>query len=85
MTPAEGTWTITDHVCRQCLGRVLQRGTVFRCAMCGAEGQGEPAAICACGIAAPRLHGRPLFRCGPNPAPAAGEPGEAQIVVLFDG
>lgn len=48
MSRAPG-WEITDHVCRVCLGRVLARRGVYRCADCGAEGHGEPASVCACG------------------------------------
>jgi hypothetical protein len=78
----QSIWTVTDHVCVQCLGRVLQQGETYRCSQCGANGQGEPAVICACGIAAPKLHGRTVFRCGPNPRRVPGEP---EIAVLFDG
>jgi hypothetical protein len=50
-------WAIEDHACRECLGRVLSRlgndgGVAVRCACCGAQGVGEPAAICACGLSA---------------------------------
>ncbi len=53
---SEGSvWKIEDHACRECLGRVLSRrdddGTPrVRCACCGAQAVGEPAAICACGV-----------------------------------
>jgi hypothetical protein len=52
-------WKIEDHACRECLGRVLSRRgddgeAIVRCACCGAQGVGEPAAICACGISAGR-------------------------------
>lgn len=51
-------WTLTDHVCRSCFGRVLQasrpeRGGAFkfRCACCGAQDTGEAASvICSCGL-----------------------------------
>lgn len=35
-------WTVEDHVCRECLGRILSRpgpdGRVYQCAMCGYRG-----------------------------------------------
>ena len=49
-------WLITDHVCRLCLGRVLESAAgpnVYRCADCGAEGKAvghEPGSGCACGM-----------------------------------
>lgn len=49
-------WSITNHVCRCCFGRVLVRETfdrrrVYRCSNCGLEAEGRSeAAICACGI-----------------------------------
>jgi hypothetical protein len=49
-------WSIEDHVCRCCFGRVLMRETfdrkrVYRCSNCGVEREGlQPSAICACGI-----------------------------------
>ena len=46
-------WSITDHACRVCMGRVLIRktktGTVARCADCGIEAPGSAKSICACG------------------------------------
>jgi hypothetical protein len=48
-------WRFEDHVCRQCLGRVVSRQaedgqTVVRCSNCGTQAMGEPSATCACGI-----------------------------------
>lgn len=61
-------WTITDHVCTSCFGRVLRsaRGpVVYRCSNCGAEASGlkglEHPPICACNI---RIGARVgAFRC----------------------
>lgn len=53
--PVQG-WTITDHVCRCCFGRVLVRETfdrkrVYRCSNCGLEAEGRTeAAVCCCGM-----------------------------------
>lgn len=47
-----GGWTIIDHACRVCLGRVLQHADNtrwFRCADCGIDGIDAPDSICACG------------------------------------
>lgn len=49
-------WALTDHCCRVCFSRVLERETfdrkrVYRCAGCGIEKEGSSeSAICACGI-----------------------------------
>ena len=68
-------WSITQHACRVCLGRVLMRKTfegkkVYRCACCGIEREAaSPASICACGIRMRQGHG-PMdlgVRCLPNP------------------
>lgn len=71
-------WTLTPHVCRLCLARVLRQGDKFRCSTCSAAGSGDPASVCACGIgvmgaAAGRSPGR-LFRCTANPAPGPSNP-----------
>ena len=50
-------WTITDHACRRCFGRVLRTAsapTSYRCSICGLEeaavkGLTHPP-ICACGV-----------------------------------
>lgn len=51
----ELSWTITNHICRVCMGRVLKRATiggpaVYRCACCGVEGTGSHSSICTCGM-----------------------------------
>jgi hypothetical protein len=49
------TWMLSDHCCRLCFGRVLDRTDaegrhVVRCADCGAAAEGAHDALCACGI-----------------------------------
>jgi hypothetical protein len=63
-------WELSDHACRQCLGRVLQRrlgGVVVeaRCAECGSAGSGGAASICCCGAEAGTL-GK-ILECFRNP------------------
>ncbi len=48
-------WRFEDHVCAQCLGRIVSRVAedgqrIMQCSNCGAEGVGDPPVICACGI-----------------------------------
>lgn len=49
-------WTITQHCCRVCFGRVLTRVTfenkkVFRCAECETEVQADSVVgLCCCGM-----------------------------------
>jgi DNA-directed RNA polymerase subunit RPC12/RpoP len=71
-------WSITEHVCVSCMGRVLERPLldvkgmpagrerVYRCADCGLERDGyTPAVICTCGL---KLKGRTIgMRCEANP------------------
>ncbi|MFM0165688.1 hypothetical protein PQR39_35300 [Paraburkholderia sediminicola] len=47
-------WQLSNHACRHCFGRILQRavgGVVVevRCAECGASAHGVVDQICACG------------------------------------
>lgn len=55
------TWTITDHLCRYCGGRVLQSASgagmtpggnpIYRCADCGKKSSAMlPDVICWCGL-----------------------------------
>jgi hypothetical protein len=72
-------WTIVDHVCRRCLGRVLARTDadgrrIARCADCGLEAVGEHPAICACGIDTGAAKVR--LRCERQAAPTAEYPSE---------
>ena len=82
---SDATWTITPHVCRVCLSRVLRSGPTFRCSSCEAEAAGSPTAICGCGVAvgpiAMRAGRAGSFRCGRNPRRGPDSP--AQIAILF--
>ncbi len=68
MTP--GLYTVTDHVCRECLGRILERvdnpAGGYRCSNCGASTVGAVESLCACGM---RIDANADlgFRCEPNP------------------
>ena len=82
------TWSVTNHACSRCFGRVLQAqgGTTYRCSGCEAEATGSPAGICGCGIAVGPIAMRAglagsRFHCGPNPRRGADSP--AQISILF--
>lgn len=52
------SWEFTDHACRVCFGRVMERVNEaeegerrleYRCAECGATGFGHVRAVCCCG------------------------------------
>ncbi len=78
-------WRLVPHVCRGCLGRLLERAGVFRCAVCAAEAEGGPDAICGCGIS---VEGAPApvgFRCEPNTARTPENPAEFVIAFGADG
>lgn len=58
MSELEYVWSLTDHLCGTCLGRVLERPEcdgrpLYRCSNCGVEGEGRQGLthppICACG------------------------------------
>ena len=66
-------WTLTDHACRFCHGRVLRlfngpAGGVpqFRCAQCGAQASGGVEAACACGVTVGK---RKVLECLRIPGP----------------
>jgi ribosomal protein L37AE/L43A len=46
-------WQLTEHVCRECFGRVLERSERgrmhYRCADCGHSGAGTVDSVCSCG------------------------------------
>ena len=63
-------WSIIDHACRHCMGRLLQRTdahgqTIIRCAECGSTETGDHTALCWCGVTVLR-QGYP-FKCYRNP------------------
>jgi hypothetical protein len=75
-------WTLADHACRHCLGRIIERDRVFRCSVCGATAEGSPRPICGCGITVGGDHAKPAgFRCGPNPKRSPVSPSE--VLILF--
>lgn len=58
-------WSLADHACRHCFGRLLSgAGGVWRCAECGAQHRGEVEGLCWCGVEVPGV-GRP-YRCVRN-------------------
>lgn len=77
---ATGGWTLTDHACRYCGGRILANGGQFSCATCGAVTQHEPHGICGCGMMQVG-RARGSFRCVANPDKGAHSP--AEIVIQF--
>ena len=56
MTPSPFTYSITQHICRICLARVLHRETfegisIYKCSNCGVEVESENVhGLCCCGI-----------------------------------
>lgn len=79
-------WTLVDHACRTCFGRVVEADGLFRCTGCGAQASGSPESICGCGVLPGPMAKRvgdagARFRCGPNPRRGPDSP--AEIVVLF--
>jgi hypothetical protein len=77
------TWMLTDHCCRVCLGRVLERSDVggrriARCADCGTEAVGSHHAVCACGADLGMAKLR--LRCERQAAPTSEYPSEIVAV-----
>lgn len=80
-------WTVIDHVCRFCYGRLLTRvneknETVVRCADCETEMIGRHESLCACGA---KLRNGQIagLKCQLNPSPTVEQP--ARVVVVFLG
>lgn len=74
-------WNLTDHACRHCHGRVLERvleGALpaHRCAQCGVEQLGPIENLCACGA---RVGKRFILACERMPEPR--EPGFPEVGV----
>lgn len=71
--PEEFQWTITRHICRACMGRVLKRETfegkrLYRCSNCGIEREGlGESALCCCGMKLGRAQRDAGVRCIENP------------------
>jgi hypothetical protein len=78
-------WNFIPHACRACLGRLLERGGVIRCAECGAEACGGPEALCGCGITVEGAREPLGFRCELNQARGPASPSEIVIVFGADG
>jgi hypothetical protein len=74
-------WHFIPHACRACLGRLLEREGVIRCAECGAEARGGPELLCGCGISVEGARAPVGFRCEPNPSRGPANP--AEIVIVF--
>lgn len=70
-------FSLTDHACKHCGGRILQAGDQFRCANCAVIGMGTVTTVCGCG-AFPNVRGGG-YRCGKNPAKTAENPAEIVI------
>jgi hypothetical protein len=73
-------WTLVDHCCRFCLGRVAQKDVRFRCTGCGSSSTEKPDPICGCGL---RVNGKRHHRCLVNDHRSPSYP--AEIVIHFDG
>lgn len=84
---SESGFSLTDHCCRICAGRILERDDVFMCSTCEMRAN-QVEGVCACGMAA--VNGRKIprkaqeaFRCAINPSPSLANP--ARIVVTYGG
>lgn len=66
------TWSITNHICRACLGRVLHHESfdhrmLWRCSNCGIEREGPAeTSLCMCGLTL-RTKINAGIRCMVNP------------------
>lgn len=77
-------WRLTEHVCRVCFGRVLERTNgagqrVVRCANCGTElVDSAVKALCCCGLKT--SHGKDAgMRCRRNDHPTPEQPAELAV------
>ena len=77
-----GHYILAPHVCRYCLGRVVQNVEVrrFRCSTCGVSAPDYVADICGCGIR-PKMGAANRFRCIRNPKIGPSSP--LEIVIMF--
>ena len=69
------------HVCRRCLGPVLEGDNHFVCSVCDADTDGPVANICGCGIRTAGTRRDLGFKYAPNPNRSAQSP--AAVVILF--
>lgn len=72
-------WKITDHLCSQCLGRVLAGPNEYRCSNCGQHNE-TLSAVCCCGATLKNGKNAGL-RCTRNHHQTPDCPGE--IVVTY--
>lgn len=76
------SYSLVNHACRHCGGRVLQAGEFYRCSVCAAGSIGSPKEMCGCGVLPNAKLGRSQMRCGINPNKSVQSP--AEIVILLD-
>ena len=77
------TWRLTDHVCRVCFGRVLERWQeqqhIVRCANCGTQITDQPISqLCCCGLKTNTGKDAGL-RCRRNDSPTPEQPAELAV------
>lgn len=49
-------WSLTEHACRTCGGRILQKRLEYMCADCERTALHKVEALCGCGMRAPKDH-----------------------------
>jgi hypothetical protein len=81
-------FTLTDHCCRHCMGRILVRNRIYMCSVCECEALGKVEAICACGMRSASQRDLPrdlrqAYRCGINPNRTIAN--SARIIVFYGG
>lgn len=81
-------FALTGHVCRTCLGRVLERTGEFVCSGCEQQTGGAVSDLCGCGMCSTAGRALPAivrgaFHCGDNPALGPASP--LKIVILYSG
>lgn len=84
-------WEITDHLCRNCYGRILETtkqvssGFVkeVRCSNCGFSAVGPATRLCWCGHKLPGGRNAGL-RCQKNESPTPEMPGEIIVRCMDD-
>lgn len=82
--PAAG-WEITDHLCRNCYGRILTKTNSVngksecRCSNCGFSAVGPASRICFCGARMPSTGRNAGLRCVRNDNPTPEMPGEIVV------
>lgn len=74
------SWKLVDHVCRDCLGRILYGPEGYRCSNCGSSSE-KLTDLCSCGATLKNGKNAGL-RCTRNHHQRPDCPGE--IVVTFN-